>query len=517
MPRRMDPGGRRGQKRKRRSSTKQPSNTGWSDLPPELREMILETLEDLLQGGKAAAYASVSKEWNRILEPYIFRRLTLSVDRMRHFMDIVNDRRQPFVQFIWFRFERRPYSDSNVGYIHHKNNHHENEHINFAYTIYCLFQTLSEWEVRKAGQPGIVLELSAFSCVDPCHSMKDTVPKELRDVDVTEDSDALSAMYEKSPVRQVPVQPRYDTGRQRELGGFYNPARAGVLEVPFPTVRLITDLTVRRQMHSGFFGQHMGRLIKALPRLEFITYEPSCRSLTWDPWTTIKNEPFVENILNAMPSSIRRLQVLEDNSSLYNRYLGPQLRTDGRQALGQVAANISREKEPEALAMSFIIDAMDFFVDFATPQGTLPQDKKLGWTKLTSLVLTSSLIRPHCSSLPSLLEAAARAASHMPKLEIMELYHAAESHGGIFTYIHDEEGSMVLWECNWKYELPSDVINAWKVAARVHGTDILENTSDWIGSRDLGWPGRIISLLRTRETVVHPFTYGNMMNGLNHM
>ncbi|EHK47163.1 uncharacterized protein TrAtP1_010182 [Trichoderma atroviride] len=363
----------RGQKRKR-SPVQQPSKVGWSDLPTELREMILGALEDLLHGGKAASYALVFKEWNRILEPYIFKRLKLSLDRMEKFRDIVTDRRRLFVQFIWFRFKRCPCSSMSTIDVDSRN-----DHIKFAYTIYCLFQWLSEWELRQVGQPGIVLELSAFSGFDTPDSMKDTVPKQLQNVDVTEDSDTLNAMYEKLPVRQVRGLPREEVIHRRMLRSFYVPGKApGVLEAPFPTVKLITDLTVRRQMHSSFFGRHMGRLVKALPRLEFITFQPSSDGFLqegWHGWSEDENAQPIQDILNAMPSSIRRLQVLEDDVSLYNRNNILPRRGPDRHDLGRLAADISQDKEPEALAMSFIIDALDFFTDFVTPQITRPPDK----------------------------------------------------------------------------------------------------------------------------------------------
>lgn len=498
----------RGLKRKR-SQVPQPSKINWADMPLELREMILEALEDSLQGGKTASYASVCKEWNRILEPYIFKRLKLSLKRIQEFKKIVTDRRRPFVQFIWFRFERAVYQD-------------ELDNVKFSYAIFHLFQTLSEWGERNKGHPGIVLELSAFSVADPWHSMKDTVPKELKDVDVTEDSDALNTMYEKSPLRRMRGLSEEAKSQQAMSISFYRPLDfPSVLEMPFPTVHLITDLTVRRQMHSGFFTRYIGRLIKALPRLEFLTFEPSSTSFLqghgWGGLGLNPNIQAVEKVLNQIPFSIRRLQLFEDDISLYSNNGRSRIGTD-RHALGRLVANISQEKEPEALACCFIIDASDFFADFWAPQITRAPDKKLGWTKLTSLVLTSSLITPSSTGrVPALLLAAARAARHMPSLEIMELYNAETAYGGIFAYIHDEEGSIIRWESSWKWEFPSEVIWIWKMTAKVHGTDIFDHSSDRIQKRDLGWPGRIISQLRTRVTVVHPFTYCNMMNGLNHM
>lgn len=274
MARRRNLEKRRGQKRKR-SPVQQPSKIGWSDLPLELREMILEALEDSLQGGKAASYASVSKEWNRILEHYIFIRLKLlSPYSMEKFQDFVTDRRRPFVQFIWFRFQR----DFRPDWTRADSEEQKRlDQFQFAYAVYCLFQILSEWDERKAGQPGIVLELSAFSSSDPHYSMKDTVPRELENVDITEDSDALNAMYEKSAVRQMrklPVEEMIYRKTSRLRLMYEASSFPRVVEAPFPTVNLVTDLTVRRQIHSSFFAQYMGRLVKALPRLEFITFEP---------------------------------------------------------------------------------------------------------------------------------------------------------------------------------------------------------------------------------------------------
>lgn len=153
-----------------------------------------------------------------------------------------------------------------------------------------------------------------------------------------------------------------------------------------------------------------------------------------------------------------------------------------------------------------------------TPEINRSPDK-LGWIKLASLVLTSSLFTPHsCDRIPPLLLAAARAARHMPSLEIMELYNADPVYGGaIFTCINDKEGSIICWESTWKWELPPDVIRAWQRAAKMHGKGVFEYSSNRIDKRDLKWAGRIISLLRTRVTVVHPITYCNMMNGVNYM
>lgn len=476
--------------------------------------MILEALEDALQGGKAASYASVCREFYTFFEPYIFKRIKLSVKRIHEFESIITERRRPFVQFLWFRLEKF----AKLGPISVESRPHMDDAA-FCYGIFYLFHLLSEWEDRGKGQPGIVLELTAFSAADPNDSMKDIIPEELRGIDVTEDSDALNAMYDKYALQTMPYPSEDLQNRHTRLRPFYFPPDfSNTPATPFPRVKVITDLTVRRQMHSSFFAKYMGPLVMALPKLEFITYEPSTvHTHEWDlqGLDLIAHVKAVENIIIAMPSSIRRLQVFEDDISMY---IPNSVRTRGiRSTLGRLVADLSQDKEPEALAMSFIIDAKDFFADFLTPQITRPPDK-LGWINLTSLVLTCSHMVPWFSeSVLEVLVAAARAARHMPNLEIMEIYNAQEQIGGIFTYIHDNEGSLICWESTWKWKLPPEVIRVWQRAAKVHGKGGFDHSSNRIPTRDLKWAGRIVSLLRTRVTVVHPFTYGNMVNGLNYM
>ncbi|KAM0251656.1 hypothetical protein ACHAQJ_008116 [Trichoderma viride] len=510
---RGDGGGPRGQKRKRtqvKQAQVQRSSLGstWVALPAELREMILEFLEVSLQGGKAASYASVCREWYAYFEPYAFQRLQLSLTRLHEFETFITEHRRPFVRRIWFRFERSIQPGETSVRIRHGLDHYR-----FYTAIFHLFQILSEWTEQEEGRPGIVLELTAFSAADPDYSMKDTVPEELKDVDLTMDSEALNAVYDKPPsyLRRLTEE---DKQQQANIRDCYVPQYAYSPRTRFPKVKLITNLTVRRQMHSGFFWAYMTHMVEALPKLEFLTYEPRLLPFAlqyMEGYDT--NFGTVLGIVTAMPSSIRRLQVFEDNIALYDRgrrHRGP----DNLISLSRLEGYL-RDKEPELLALSFIIDARDFFADYWTPQITRPQHK-LEWTNLTSLLLTSSLIKPRSwKKVPPLLLAAARAARYMPNLDIMELYYAAARQAGIFTYVHDKEGSIIYWESTWKWEFPPEVLTEWKRAAAVHGTRVLNCIANQIGSGDLKWPGSIISLLRTRVTAVHALTYGNMMNGLN--
>ncbi|KAL6861949.1 hypothetical protein J3F83DRAFT_746267 [Trichoderma novae-zelandiae] len=515
MPRPKSTMARRGQRRGRKptQAPEQRERCSWATLPLELREMIFEVLEDSIQAGtmKASACASVCKAWRGYFEPYVFRRLTLTLERLNELEARIALHQRSYVQHIWFRFERsvKPCAT-------HVQFRHELDALRFHTAMYQLFLILSEWPSRGADQPGIALELTAFSAVDPEYSMKDTVPEELSGADLTVDSETLNALYDRPPrqMRPLTAEQTQEFGRVQQ---FYRPgAAAGLADRPLPQVVLITDLAVRRQMHISFFVPHIRHIVSSLPKLEFLTYEPRAYHLH-EVNASLTNVESIRAMVTRMPSTIRRLQIFEDGNGLYGNGTHATQVNDRDGSLGRLLADITQDKEPEAIAISFVIDAVHFFHDFWTPQVTRPQ-WKLGWLNLTSLVLTSAVMTSNRrDEIPPLLTAAARAARHMPNLEILELYYVAQMHGAIFTYIHDREGSIVYWESTWKWTLPSGVVSVWRQAAAVHGTKELAHEESYITKSQLRWGGSIVSLLRTRTTVVHPITYGNMMNGLNHV
>ncbi|PNP52477.1 hypothetical protein THARTR1_06945 [Trichoderma harzianum] len=471
---------------------------------------------DSIQSGKARAsvYATVCKEWYDYFEPYIFRRLTLSMKRLSESEAIITGSRCQFVQHIWLRFERSVQPGVTPVKLRH-----ELDALRFNATIFQLFQILSEWPERSIGQPGIALELTAFSAADPDYSMKDTVPDELKGVDLTVDSEPLNAIYEMEPSARRRLT-EHEENQQFELHPFYVPRKhPSLTTLRLPVVRLITDLTIRRQMHISFFTHYVNCMVDSLPNLEFVTYEPL--ALNFITELGHENEEAVKSIITKMPSSIRRLQVFEDGPGLWSGGIPSRYVSDRDGSLGRLVAEVSQDKEPEVISISFIIDAVNFFSDFQTPQISRPH-WKLGWLNLTSIVLTSAVMSPwRTAGIPPLLLSAARAARHMPKLEIMELYNITWNSGAIFTYIHDSTGSILCWDSTWKWKLPPGVISVWKRVADVHGTKVFEHEENMIkptGSNRRGWSGdAIMSLLRTKTTVVHPITYGNMMDGRNFM
>ncbi|KAL7942087.1 hypothetical protein V8C42DRAFT_348269 [Trichoderma barbatum] len=269
---------------------------------------------------------------------------------------MITGSRRLFVQDIWFRFERS--IQPGVMPIKFRC---AMDSLRFDAANSHLFQILSEWPSRASGQPGVALELTAFSAMDLDHSMKEIVLDELKDVDLTVDSEALDAIYEKTPsVRRTLAD--HERIQQYELRTFYDTQSNWTFtREPLPIIRLITDPTLRRQMHISFFTKSIMHMMDSLPYLEFLTYEPC----TIYPLTipVLDTYEAVKDIITTMPSIIRRLQVFEDIGLYDNVFQGMRLRGSDS-SLDRVLAEVNQDKEPEVISMSFIVDAIDFFSDF---------------------------------------------------------------------------------------------------------------------------------------------------------
>ncbi|KAH0490056.1 hypothetical protein TgHK011_001541 [Trichoderma gracile] len=484
----------------------------WASLPLELTEIIFGILRDAIQAGTvtASACASVCKAWRNYFQPLVFRRLTLTMDRLFALETMVVPQQRQHVQHIWFRFERSV--DPNAPCP---------DDLNFHAAIYQLFHLLSKWPSRAAGQPGITLELTAFSTIDPDYSMKDVVPEGLDRADLTVDSETLTALYDRppQPMRALTAE---EWEQSISVRRYHRPMDArGVEDRLLPQAPLITGLIVRRQMHINFLTPQVGRIVSYLPNLEFLTYEPrACFNNDVTASRAISDS--LKAILTNLPPTFRRLQVFEDGHPLHDQGNYPMLVSDIDSSVAHTLVETIQDKRLEAIALSFAIDCRQLFSEFYRPQiSQQPQDRP-GWLNLTSLVLTSpSITARRCFELPGLLTAAAWAACHMPKLEVLELYYIAPKHGAIFSYVHDKEGggssSIARWQSTWEWTMPPAVVSAWRQAAEVHGAKELTQEESRIADCELRLSGSIISRLHTRRTAIHPITYGNMMDGRNHM
>jgi hypothetical protein len=110
----------------------------------------------------------------------------------------------------------------------------------------------------------------------------------------------------------------------------------------------------------------------------------------------------------------------------------------------------------EHLAASFLVDARHFFAI----------EPSWEWPNLTSLVLTSKVLRPGEDPLEigAMLQAAAAAAMRMPRLETMEIWNGRKWLATVFQYqtLRNARQATITWRATWELAMEPSLIRAWE-------------------------------------------------------
>lgn len=142
------------------------SRTSWTYLPAEIRTLILEFLIEDLNGCRLARFATVSREWQAIVEKHTFARITLTPYRLIKFGPMIH-RNQALVRYIWACLEFEEYDCTECG-IDNIWDVSDADIFRVTTTFVTLFTTLSAW--KPSG--GLVLDISVFSPSDSKHWFK---------------------------------------------------------------------------------------------------------------------------------------------------------------------------------------------------------------------------------------------------------------------------------------------------------------------------------------------------------
>lgn len=91
------------------------------------------------------------------------------------------------------------------------------------------------------------------------------------------------------------------------------------------------------------------------------------------------------------------------------------------------------------------------------------------WEHLQTLALTSQDLKPDNDpdKIQHVLHSAARVATNMPKLQIMELWNGGKGHAALFRYRidRDHREAKIVWRANWHFELERFVVKEWQHVA----------------------------------------------------
>jgi hypothetical protein len=143
------------------------SNTSWHCLPGEIRNLILGFL--LLQDGcnNLAGLATVSQEWQSMIEPHNFAQIKLTPSRFVDFNSIAY-RHRIHVRCIWFCLELQEYDCPEcTPKVFEGLSNADNIRVTTAFQR--LFSSLSAWEPNGT----LRLDISVLSPSDSKHWFRD--------------------------------------------------------------------------------------------------------------------------------------------------------------------------------------------------------------------------------------------------------------------------------------------------------------------------------------------------------
>ncbi|GJN69559.1 hypothetical protein PLICBS_003608 [Purpureocillium lilacinum] len=435
-------------------------------LPTEIRLGIVEAL--LEDGCRLAPLATVSRDWQEVVEPYTFSHIKLTTERAGQFASMTR-RNRAHIRYIWVSLEIRDYDclpclkDRGWGVRQAMN---EANRVLVASALRDLFAALSEWEPTGS----LVLDFGVDSPCDP----KEWFKYRASGLDESDDEDDEGRCPEEGwtpqfygPHPRIPY--RLNVFEHIMQGSFFgrDPLKEQICWHLLPQAPAVTGVLLREQGSIQCRPTALRCLLSRFPRLEEIYCEP--RTL-WYSKTSARGLGGSISCFEALASSgVRRLVLMEndedsddsssdsdsdDDDGAYGLVLTP-----GSEIGRQVA---SASLNLEHLSVAFNADARAFF-RACQPDWT--------WPNLTSLALTSySLASGQQGWNNGLLRAAAATAMRMPRLETMEIWNPGLGRPMLFRYEAKGDGRrpVIRWRGKWTLELDPETVRAWEAVALEH-------------------------------------------------
>lgn len=257
--------------------------TRWYYLPAEIRILILEAL--LQDGCSLAGFATVSREWQTIIERHNFARIKLTPSRLLDFDSMVH-RNRALVRYIWLCIEFQEYGCDLCAPQLEKAAISNPDNTLIIIAILDLFSTLSAWEPNG----NLLLDISVYSPSDPEHWFKYLT----FEPDICSDEDDLNQRVEQSILNKLDdPQHGWVAGSQHSV-----PPGMAITKVfeeimdeglcgdkpknewlqLLPLVPVVTGVLLRQQNRRRWKPTALALMFARLPRLQEIYYEP------WREW-----------------------------------------------------------------------------------------------------------------------------------------------------------------------------------------------------------------------------------------
>jgi hypothetical protein len=260
-------------------------NKPWDLLPAEIRLMILEIL--MQDGCSLASFATVSREWQTVIERRNFTRIKLTPQRLVQFGSMMH-RNRALLSYIWLSLELQEYDCTECA-------PQEPELWGVSYTdnalitttLQDLFSTLSAWE--PIGE--LMLDISVYSPSDSKHWFKYLT----FGPDTPSDKRSEGQFMDKLMlIKDDDNQHGWTNGRRDTLptshaiqkvfeeimgeGPFDSDEQEVLWWQQLPSVPAITGILLRQQNRRRWRPAALAHMFSRLPRLQEICYEP------WREW-----------------------------------------------------------------------------------------------------------------------------------------------------------------------------------------------------------------------------------------
>ncbi|KAF6838871.1 hypothetical protein CPLU01_02141 [Colletotrichum plurivorum] len=502
----------------------------WNGLPTELRGLILEHLahsavaERRSKSSKGrgtrhdmGSYSVVCRQWQGFIEKINFSSLEInSVKDLSRFDELLQDpRRRSLLRRLSLRVELPRYA-SKLAKIPENDAEQNANEVAFTQGIWNLFDILSKWTPQASGD--IELELSAYS---PSDKAKLFGEEGL-------DQDGNSRFFD------------HDLDFSFITAGCEQVGRHGL-----PEVSVVSSCHVLRRNHRNFSSRSLLTIFCSLPRLKEVRYEP---------WHQVDMEAQLEvdsdyaRNLPFWPSHIKRISIFEHfdafNDSVNNEWEDADTSSDEGGDPGEGAVTngddnapanveilndlteaidqVSRSACPslgynlgwlsvqtEEMAVSNVTDAMDFFSGVMSMKNRTPTWEHLRRLTLTSHTMIAGIGPEHVNAV---LLLGAKAAKHMPSLQMMELYKVDQFGAAVFRYTADMRSTTASWESTWEFRAEPIVREYWADVARKHTSHELEFLPEVLLGEYQGPFTFINENLKSKDLVLHPTSLEDMLS-----
>ncbi|KAI0145555.1 hypothetical protein GGR57DRAFT_506750 [Xylariaceae sp. FL1272] len=440
----------------------------WSAFPAEIKLMVVNHL--VRDGCELAPLATVSRQWQHIIERRNFQRIKLTPSRMHEFGPMTQ-RNRALVNYIWLSLELEEYDCSMCeGPLWNEPSSQDN--LIIRKTIHNLFLQLSSWQPQGT----LTLDISVHSPSDSQHCFKylsfgpDSVD-ELQQFRPGQFEDRHHGWFVGTQC-DVPPPAALEYLHREVMGGavpvFFNEDYENAWWQTLPKVPVITNVLMRLQTRRRWRPTTIKGILSRFSNLQGFHYEP------WRAWSQSSeaaidegNDSLFESLTANHADSLKSLVLFENFDEQYSSvFAGCEIMRTPKAWMARSIAKVSLRLQ--SLCASFIVEA-EYFM------GAAETEPEWNWPDLTSLTLTSRLLTAQSKpqDITDMLLCAASVAARMPNLQTFEIWNGQKGSAALFRYHAAKESSCASlgWRATWKSTLDPRAIQAWDTVARAHGRD----------------------------------------------